>query len=276
MIPISRQRMNLNSSRGNGTRSGNSRAQSIQPWAAILGGGALAVYGLSRKSLGGAALAAIGAFGAVAGARGGTLSPKAIHVKKTFTIDRSQQELYDFWHNFENLPRFMKHLRSVTNKGGRYSQWTAEGPMGVPVTWDAELLDERPGEHLVWRSLPGSAISNRGSVEFRPAPNGSGTEVTVALTYYNPAGKVGAAFARMLGREPELQVREDLRRFKALMETQEIPTVVGQPSGRRSAIVKALHSAKEPEATQRGRRGPQQIHPTKLQPQFTGTQGGGA
>jgi len=268
--------MNLNSSRRNGTLASNSRMRSIQPWAAILSGGALAVYGLSRKSVGGSALAALGAFGAVAGARRGTLSPTAIHIQKTFTIDRPQQELYDFWRNFENLPRFMKHLRSVTNQGGRYSHWTAEGPMGVPVTWDAELVDDRPGEYLVWRSLPGSAISNRGSVEFRPAPNGSGTEVTVALTYYNPAGKAGAAFAKMLGREPELQVREDLRRFKALMEAQEIPTVVGQPSGRRSPIVKALHTMKEPEATQRVRRGPQQVHPAKLQPQFTGTQGGGA
>ncbi len=268
--------MNLNSSRGKGARSGNSRIKSIQPWAAILGGGALAAYGLSRKSLGGTALAAIGAFGAVAGARRGTLTPTAIHVQKTFTIDRPQQELYNFWHNFENLPRFMKHLRSVTTKGNRYSHWTAEGPMGVPVTWDAELVDERPNEYLVWRSLPGSAISNRGSVEFRQAPNGSGTEVTVALTYHNPAGKVGAAFAKMLGREPELQVREDLRRFKALMEAKEIPTVVGQPFGRRSAVVKALHTMKEPEATQRVRRGPQQVQPAKLQPQFTGTQGGGA
>jgi uncharacterized membrane protein len=266
--------MNLNSSRGTGVRSGNSRVQSIQPWAAIVGGGALAVYGLSRKSLGGTALAAIGVFGAVAGARRGTLTPTAIHVQRTFTIDRPQQQLFDFWHNFENLPRFMKHLRSVTNKGGRYSHWVAEGPMRVPVAWDAEVVDERPGKYLVWRSVPGSVISNRGSVEFRPAPNGSGTEVTVALTYHNPAGKVGAAFAKMMGREPELQVREDLRRFKALMETGEIPTVVGQPSGRRSTVAKAMHAMKEPEATQQVRKGPQQVQPAKLQPQFTGTQGG--
>ena len=268
--------MNLNSRRATGARSGNSRVQSIQPWAAILGGGALAVYGLSRKSLGGAALAAVGAFGAVAGARRGTISPTAIHVQKTFTIDRSPQELYNYWHNFENLPRFMKHLKSVTSKGGRYSHWVAQGPMGVPIEWDAELLDERPGEYLVWRSLPGSAISNRGSVEFRPSTNGSGTEVTVALTYHNPVGKVGAAFAKMMGREPEQQVREDLRRFKSLMEAGELPTVVGQPSGRRSSIVKMMHAMKEPEATQRVRKGPQQVQPAKLQPQFTGTQGGGA
>jgi uncharacterized membrane protein len=224
----------------------------------------------------GTALAAVGALGAVAGARRGTLSPTAIHVQKTFTIDRPQQEVYTFWHNFENLPRFMKHLKSVKANGARYSHWVAEGPMGVPVEWDAELVDERPGEYLVWRSLPGSVISNRGSVEFRPAPNGSGTEVTVALTYHNPAGKVGAAFAKMLGREPELQVREDLRRFKALMETGEIPTVVGQPSGRRSPMVKVLHSMKKPEATQRIRKGPQQVQPARLEPRFTGTQGGGA
>ncbi len=170
----------------------------------------------------------------------------------------------------------MKHLRKVTSKGNRYSHWVAEGPMGVPVEWDAEVLDERPGEYLVWRSLPGSAISNRGSVEFRPSSNGAGTEVTVALTYHNPAGKMGAAFAKMMGREPEQQVREDLRRFKALMEAGEIPTAVGQPSGRRSPLIKVLHSMKQPEATQRVRKGPQQVQPAQWQPQFTGTQGGGA
>jgi uncharacterized membrane protein len=268
--------MNLKSSRGNGARSGNSRMQSIQPWAAILGGGALAIYGLSRKSLSGTALAAVGTFGAVAGARRRPMFPTTIHVQKTFTIDRPAKELYEYWHNFENLPRFMKHLKSVTVKGGRYSHWVAQGPMGIDVEWDAEVVDERPGEYLVWRSLPGAAISNRGSVEFLPAPNGSGTEITVALTYHNPVGKLGTAFAKMLGREPEVQVREDLRRFKALMETGEIPTVVGQPSGRRSSLIRVMHSMKEPEATQRVRKGPQQVQPARLQPQFTGTENGGA
>jgi uncharacterized membrane protein len=268
--------MTLNSSRGNGAPSGKSRVQSIPPWTAILGGGALAIYGLSRKSLSGTALAAVGAFGAISGARRQSMSPTAIHVQKTFTVDRPATELYDFWRNFENLPRFMKHLKSVAVKDGRNSHWVAQGPMGVPVEWDAELLDERPGEYLVWRSLPGSAISNRGSVEFRPATNGSGTEVTVALTYHNPAGKVGAAFAKMLGREPEVQVREDLRRFKSLMEAGEIPTIIGQPSGRRSSLVRVVHSMKEPEATQRTRKGPQQVQPANLKPQFTGTESGGA
>ena len=268
--------MNLKSSRANGARSRNSRMQSIPPWAAILGGGALAIYGLSRKSLSGAALAAVGALGAVAGARRQTLSPTTVHVQKTFTIDRPAQELYNFWHNFENLPRFMKNLKSVTTKDARYSHWVAQGPMRVPVEWDAELLDERPGEYLIWRSLPGAAISNRGSVEFRQAPNGSGTEVTVALTYHNPVGKVGAAFAKMLGREPETQVREDLRRFKALMESGEIPTVVGQPSGHRSSLIRVMHSMKEPEATQRVRKGPRQVQAPALKPQYTGTESGGA
>jgi hypothetical protein len=145
------------------------------------------------------------------------------------------------------------------------------------VEWDAELVDERPNEFLVWRSLPGAAIGNRGSVQFRPAPNGSGTEVTVALVYSNPAGKMGAAFAKMFGREPEQQVREDLRRFKELMEAGEIATVVGQPSGRRSAVVRAMHAVKQPEATQRVRKGPsRQTQPAQFQPQLTGTERGGA
>jgi uncharacterized membrane protein len=269
--------MDLNYSRRTGARSGNSHSSAVGPWALILGGGALAAYGLSRKSLSGAALAAIGAYGAVQAARRKPLAAAAIHVQKTFTIDRSPEELYNYWHNFENLPRFMKHLKSVTAKDGRNSHWVAIGPMGVAVEWDAELLDERPNEYLVWRSLPGSAISNRGSVEFRPAPNGAGTEVTVALTYHNPGGKLGVAFAKMFGREPEQQVREDLRRFKSLMEAGEIPTVVGQASGRRSSVIRVMHAVKQPEATQQVHKGAQrQMQPAaKLQPQFTGTESRG-
>ena len=268
--------MNQDYSRSSGSRSSDSRMESIRPWAAILGGGALAAYGLSRKSLSGAALAAVGTYGAIVGARRRVHPATAIHVQRTVTIDRPAEELYNYWHSFQNLPRFMKHLKSVTTNG-RYSHWVANGPMGVPIEWDAELLDEKPGEYLVWRSLPGSGISNRGSVEFRPAVNGSGTEVTVALTYRNPGGKLGASFAKLFGREPEQQVREDLRRFKALIEAGEIPTVVGQPSGRRSAVMQVLHSMKEPEATQRVRKGPQkQTEPASFKPQFTGTELGGA
>jgi uncharacterized membrane protein len=268
--------MKVTDLRRTGAHFGNSQQKSIAPWAAIIGGGALAVYGLSRKSISGAALAAIGTYGVVSAVKRGHMTGSAIHIQKTFTIDRSPEELYNYWRNFENLPRFMKHLKSVTKKDDRTSHWVANGPMGVPVEWDAELLDERPNEYLVWHSLPGSAICNRGSVEFRNAPNGSGTEVTVALTYHNPAGKVGAAFAKMIGREPEQQVREDLRRFKSLMETGEIPTVVGQPSGRRSSVVRVMHAAKQPEATQQVRKGAQrQAQPASLQPQFTGTENRG-
>ena len=268
--------MNLKNSRSSGPHSCDMRWESIRPWAAIVGGGALAAYGLSRKSLTGAALAAVGTYGAVAGAKTRVSPASTIHVQKSMTIDRSPEELYNYWHNFENLPRFMKHLKSVSSNG-RYSHWVANGPMGVPVEWDAELLDEKPGEYLVWRSLPGSAISNRGSVEFRRAPNGSGTEVTVSLMYRNPGGKVGQAFAKLFGREPEQTVREDLRRFKSLIEAGEIPTVVGQPSGKRSMVVKAMHSVKEPEATQRVRKGPhKETQPAALRPQFTGTETGGA
>ncbi len=268
--------MNHKYFRSSESRASDSRMESIAPWAAILGGGALAAYGLSRKSLSGAALAAVGTYGAIAGARRGSASATVIHVQKTFTIDRPAEELYNYWHNFENLPRFMKHLKSVSTSG-RYSHWVANGPMGVPVEWDAESLDEKPGEYLVWRSLPGSAINNRGSVEFRPATNGSGTEVTVAITYRNPGGKLGAVFAKLFGREPEQTIREDLRRFKALIEAGEIPTVVGQPAGRRSTVVSLMHAMEEPEATQRFRKGPQkQTETPAFKPQFTGTEFGGA
>jgi uncharacterized membrane protein len=157
---------------------------------------------------------------------------KGVKVQKTFTIQRSPEECYNFWHNFENLPRFMTHLQSVQMLGENRSRWTARGPLGTNVSWDAEVINDKPNELIAWRSVEGSEIDNAGSVRFRPGPNGRGTEVTVELNYEPPAGVVGATIARLLGEEPEVQVQEDLRRFKQLMEAGEIATVEGQTSGR--------------------------------------------
>lgn len=147
-------------------------------------------------------------------------------------INRPPEELYAFWRNFENLPRIMQHLKSVRSTGGNRSHWVAQGPFGSPAEWEAEIITERPNETIGWRSLPGSVVDTAGSVHFQRTPGDRGTEVRVVLKYDPPAGKAGAAIAWLTGAVPEHQIREDLRRFKRFMETGEVPTTEGQPSGR--------------------------------------------
>jgi uncharacterized membrane protein len=159
---------------------------------------------------------------------------EGILVDRAVTVNRPREGLYRVWRDFENLPRFMEHLESVRvddADSGR-SHWVAKGPLDKNVAWDAEVIEERENELLVWKSLPGSLVESMGRVEFVDAPGGRGTIVHVVLQYNPPAGSMGAAFARLFGKEPGTQVREDLRHFKQIMETGEIPTVEGQPSGR--------------------------------------------
>jgi uncharacterized membrane protein len=116
----------------------------------------------------------------------------------------------------------------------------AEGPAGTRLEWDAEIVEDRPGTLIAWRSREGAQVPNAGGVRFEPAPGGRGTRVTAELTYQPPGGHAGALVAKVLGRDPALQLREALRRFKQLMETGEIATTEGQPSGRRTSIVRRL------------------------------------
>lgn len=226
---------------GGGRTNGRGRLASVEPWASVIGGSALAIYGVSRKSLTGAALAAVGGLLVYHGASE-RHQPTSVHVERSMTILKPINEIYRFWRNFENLPRFMSHLESVKSSGDRWSEWTARGPLGARVSWHAEITDERENQYIVWRSLPGSDIENVGSVQFREAPGDRGTEVIVALQYNPPAGKLGNVLAHMFGRAPQQQVREDLRHFKQLMEAGEIPTTEGQSHGRRSAIGKAAEA----------------------------------
>ncbi|HSH39198.1 MAG TPA: SRPBCC family protein, partial [Chthoniobacterales bacterium] len=142
---------------------------------------------------------------------------------------------YAFWRQFENLPRFMRHLESVRQTGQNRSHWRAKGPTGTSVEWEAEIVDERPGELIAWRSLPGADIENSGSVRFERAPGGRGTFVRVKMEYHPPSGFFGASIARLLGEEPEIQVQRDLYRFKQVMETGQVTTTEGQSAGRPSS-----------------------------------------
>lgn len=163
-----------------------------------------------------------------------------LHVTKSITINRPAEECYRFWHDFESFPRFMQHLEAVKITGDNRTHWKAKGPAGTSVTWDAELIADEPGQYLAWRSIEGSGIDNAGSVRFERAPGGRGTIVRVELHYVPPAGMAGAMLAKLFGEEPSQQIEEDLRRFKWLIETGEIPTTIGQTSGTRGVIGRLL------------------------------------
>src|SRR5437763_11680953 len=220
---------------------GQNKAFDVARWSAIIGGGAMAVLGLSRKSGVGIAVAAAGGLLAY---RGATLDPHAeeVLVESSFAINCSPEQAYQFWRNFENLPRFMRNLESVRVTDDRHSEWNAMGRFGIRIHWSAEIVDEKENEWIVWRSLRGSDMDCRGSVHFRPAAAGRGTIVTAAMQYSPPAGAVGKALATMVGKDPEFMLREDLRRFKALMEAGEVPNIEGQTHGPRSALGKAIEA----------------------------------
>jgi uncharacterized membrane protein len=220
----------------------------LERWLSVLGGGALTIYGLRRGKLGGMAATVAGGSLLYRGLSGhcpcysllgmstahhgpATTIPagQGIKVDQTITIDKSPEELYRFWYDLENLPRFMTHLQSVRVQGDR-SHWVAKGPLGTHVEWDAEIYNKNPNEMIAWRSLEGADVDSTGSVHFTPAPSGRGTEVRVVLKYNPLAGKLGAAIAKLLGEDPQQQIRDDLRRFKQLMETGEIATTAGQTS----------------------------------------------
>ncbi len=142
-------------------------------------------------------------------------------VTSVITVNRPAEELYRFWHDFENLPRFMDHLESVQATGDGRSHWKAKAPAGQSVEWDAEVIEDHPNELIAWRSLDGTGVNNAGSVRFNAAPGDRGTEVRVELRYDPPGGALGGAVARLFGEEPGQQVRDDLRRFKQVVETGE-------------------------------------------------------
>jgi uncharacterized membrane protein len=153
-------------------------------------------------------------------------------VEHAVTVMRPAAEVYRFWRDFENLPRFMTHLIDVDTTTDGKSHWVARGPFGLQVEWDAEVIVDIPGEAIGWKSLDGSDVDTAGSVRFRELPGGRGTEVRVNLKYDPPLGKVGRAVAKLFGEAPEQQIREDMRRFKQILEAGEIPTTEGQPRGR--------------------------------------------
>lgn len=224
---------------------GSSSSRNIsdaERWGSLITGGALVLTGLSQRSLRGILFAIAGGSLAYHGAVGekslqdtvieATGLDKGIRAEKTVTIqNKSPEELYRFWRNFENLPSFMKHLRSVTVLNETRSHWVANAPLGNSVEWDAEIMTDQENQLVTWASVEGADVENSGFVRFKPAPQGRGTEVKVVIEYSLPGGALTAAIAKVFGENPEQQIGDDLGRFKMLMEAGEILITEGQPAG---------------------------------------------
>ncbi|ALF55308.1 cyclase [Nostoc piscinale CENA21] len=161
-----------------------------------------------------------------------------VKVEKTLTINKPVEELYHFWRNFDNLPRFIKYLKEVRVHDEKRSHWISKGFLNESVEWDVVITEDRENELIAWTSVEGAAIETSGRVHFKPAPGNRGTEVKTVREFTPPGGEIGAALAKpvidiakLFGEDPELQIKEDLRGFRMLMEAGEIATTEGQPRG---------------------------------------------
>lgn len=209
--------------------------------ALLLGGGGLALLGMRRGGVLGAGLALAGSALAVGAASGlvreggfvqrgmGELQRRlpalrTAKVRRSVTIARPRSEVWPFLRDFTNMPRWARHVVSVTDAGDGRSHWVVRAPAGTTLEWDVAIEAETPEERVSWQSLPGSDIRHAGLISLHDAPGGRGTEVHVSVAYDAPGGRLGEALAWMLGEEPNQQAREDLRRLKMLLETGELAT----------------------------------------------------
>lgn len=208
--------------------------------ASMAGGAALALSGLTalgkKHYLPGLAMMAAGGMFLYRGKTGHcnlyeamgvdttTTSDSGVRIEKVVTINRPRQQVYEYWRNFENLPRFMQHLDAVQLTGEKTSHWKAKGPGGVGVEWDAEMLEDDPGRVISWHSVGTADLPNQGKVEFLDAPGERGTEVKVVVDFYPPGGAAGRAAAKIAKGVTAQQLEEDLKRLKQILETGEVAT----------------------------------------------------
>ncbi len=200
-------------------------------------GAAFAAGGMpSRLTAAAAAVAGVTLLDIQAGRRlaRAAVGDRADQLEAVVVIGRPREKVYRFWRDLGHLPRVMPQLVSVTEQNERRSHWVARTPGRATVAWDAEITEDRPGEVIAWRTLPGAAVPHTGAVRFSDASGGRGTAVRLTMGFDPPGGPVGALAASVFGAIPEQQMQNDLRRLKQLIETGEIPTTEGQPSGRRS------------------------------------------
>lgn len=214
---------------------------STESWLALGSATLLLLYGAMRRSPAGA-LGAIAAtpllYRGITGRWPGFLADvmpedtktalsgeRGVRVHESIRLELPVNEVYRFWRRIENLPRFMSHLESVAENPDGRSHWVAVGPGDYRIEWDAEIFNEVENQMIAWRSLPGSDVISAGSVNFDAVRSGQSTQVSVNLQYAPPAGRAGDLVARLFGRAPTQIVREDLRRFKQLLEAGEVAHV---------------------------------------------------
>ncbi|HZV03010.1 MAG TPA: SRPBCC family protein [Planctomycetota bacterium] len=200
---------------------GTDRARCGAATAAVLGVTALDILGAARLAR-------------------GNRPPGFLHAKRSVAINRTPAECYAFWRRLGNLATFMRQVVAVVETSDTRSHWSARGPGGLPVEWDAEIVRDDEDALIEWQSIEGSQVETRGVVEFQPHPTGRGTIVRVAIAYGPPAGKLGALFAKASFEDPAQTLKEDLRRLKAALETGEVPTTEGQPHGPREVVHRTL------------------------------------
>lgn len=167
----------------------------------------------------------------IARAKNDAFEDSGLKGRTSITINRPPEEVYRYWHDFTNLPKFMFHLESVEPMGDKRYHWVAKAPLGGKVEWDAEITEEIPNELIAWRSSDDADVPNTGSVQFSPAPGNRGTEVVVEVDYQLPGGAIGDTIAKLFGEEPQQQIKDDLRRFKQVVETGEVVRSDGSPDG---------------------------------------------
>lgn len=205
-------------------------------WISTVGGTGMVIYGLKTRGLLGLALGAIGGALIYRGVSGHCpgysamgINPAAddhsrasldhgIKIEESIFVAADPVTLFQYWRELSNLPRVMRHLKSVSEMGDKRSHWVARGPMDTDVEWDAEIINEHENELIAWRSLPGSTVANAGSVRFTKDQTGAGTTIKVSLLYHPPAGRLGNWISSMLGEDPSEQIARDLRRFKLMAE----------------------------------------------------------
>jgi uncharacterized membrane protein len=143
-------------------------------------------------------------------------------VLRSITVGRPANEVYAFWKDFTNFPRFMRHVESIESLEGGRSRWRVTGPADTRAEWISEIVDDRENELIAWQTTGESELYHAGKVTFRPGPRGEGTTVTVEMQYAPPGGRIGAALLKLFRKEPGQQVIDDLRRFKQVMEIGEV------------------------------------------------------
>jgi uncharacterized membrane protein len=215
-----------------------------------------------------AAIAAADVAASLSQSRRAARAAPDIYLDRTIIVNKTPRECYDYWRDLRNIAKFTHRLEEVTPLDERRSQWIMRVRGGARLEWIVEITEDKPGERLRWKTAEDAPFKLAGAVNFETAPGGRGTFVTLGMHYHTPGGSIAAALARLLGPDPFGEVRENLRRFKQLLETGEIPTTTGQPSGRRSLLGRLLPEGRRSQQPGAGARRPaHSSHPSRPMPQ---------